>query len=112
MKTATSFPLFASLDNNIPNKDLTAKQKQEYIDSVNNIDISGKELLYALIMVFYITTENIHSTDHLPYKGKNSNGNITWVFSDFPIRLRHILYKFIKLHEKKMIEEDTIQQNE
>jgi len=116
MNNSTSFPLFASLDKNIPKKDLTAKQKQEYIDKVANIDITGKELVYALIMVFYTTTENTLYSDEIPYKGKYGDGDgdkkeITWVFSEFPVRLRHILYKFVKLHEKKMNEEPPPLQN-
>ncbi len=110
MNTSTSFPLFSSLDRDIPKKDLTVKQKQEYITKVSSIDISGKELIYALIMVFYTTTEKKPAYENLPYKGNSKNtdngtSNITWVFSDFPIKLRHILYKFVCLHDKKMNEE-------
>lgn len=112
MNPSKSFPLFESLDKNIPKKDLTVKQKEEYIKQVSELDTSGKELVYALIMVFYNNTEETPLVENLPYKGQvtnNEQGNsdISWVFSDFPIRLRHILYKFIMLHNKKMNEESN-----
>jgi hypothetical protein len=112
MNPSQSFPLFESLDKNIPKKDLTVKQKEEYNTKVSELDTSGKELVYALIMVFYINTEETPLVDILPYKGKlvndqHGNSDISWVFSDFPIRLRHILYKFIMLHNKKMNEESN-----
>ena len=65
-------------------------------------------------MFFYIKTDEKPLAENLPYNGEYKHmqkeiRDITWVFSDFPIRLRHILYKFIILHEKKMVEETDVE---
>lgn len=61
-------------------------------------------------MVFSNMTEDNTVNEQLPYKGQtvqtqDDTKDISWVFSDFPIRLRHILHKFVILHEKTVTED-------
>lgn len=105
-----NFPLYDSLNTNLPKKDLSVKQKEYFVNNVNNINISGKELIYVLIHTFYILNTDAN-TDEVPFKGiknpvRTDKDNVSWNFTDFPIKLRHILYNFLTMHIKKMEEEN------
>lgn len=110
----SNFPLYNSLVKDIPTKDLTVKQKEDFIDKIQNIDNTGRDLVYALIQFYRI--ENGDVSCDIPYKGvsekinKNTE-NLSWTFTDFPIKLRYILYKFIVLHVQNMEEEKARQDN-
>jgi hypothetical protein len=108
-----SFPLYDSLNKNIPKKDLTAKQKQELLEKIKNMDKNGVELIYALIQFHYIKCDcqTSDKEDTIPYKGSSlkneekSTENITWNLNELPVSLRHILHKFTLIHYKKMQED-------
>ena len=105
-----SFPLYDSLAKNIPKKDLTVKQKEDISKKLGTIDDNGRNLVYALIQFSAAADAGTLSSEELPYGGireKATKGleNVTWNFLDLPQNLRHILYKFIKLHTKNMEEE-------
>jgi len=105
----SGFPLYDNLIKDLPKKDLSAKQKTEFVENIKLIDDSGKELLYALIQFYYINSEP-KTNDPLPFKGvkeETSSGlvNISWCLSDFPIKLRCLLHKFLVMHIKTIQEE-------
>ena len=111
----SNFPLYDSLNKNFPKKDLTVKEKEEFLNKIENIDEAGRDLVYALIQFYRIENEKELPSNVLPYKGireETSKGkeNVTWNFTDFPIKLRHILYKFIQMHTQSM-EEDTFRRS-
>ena len=106
----SGFPLYDNLVQQLPKKDLTVKQKEDFIKNISDIDNNGKELIYALVYIFYIQNLN-KNCDDLPFDGykqqyeqKKSHYNITWNFLNFPIKLRQLLYKFIILHMKTLHE--------
>ena len=106
----SNFPLYDNLVKDIPKKDLTVKQKEEFITKVEHIDTTGRDLIFALIQFYRIENEETEFTDELPYKGIRENDgkntyNLSWTFTDFPIKLRHILYKFILIHMQSIEEE-------
>ena len=110
----SNFPLFDSLNKELPKKDLTIKEKEEFVSKIQDIDTIGKDLIYALIQIYYIGNGKEKLLNELPYKGKRcslSKGkeDLTWTLTDFPIPLRHILYKFIKIHTQSMEEEEERQ---
>tara|TARA_A100001011_G_scaffold394642_1_gene487543 strand:- start:13682 stop:14002 length:321 start_codon:yes stop_codon:yes gene_type:complete len=97
-----SFPLYYNLNNNIPKKDLTAKQKSELTENIKKLDNNTVEIVYALIQYH---DNSFKMNDPLPFKGIKSNDknnlcDIQWNISDLPISLRQILYKFIDIHLK------------
>ena len=105
-----SFPLFDSLNKEIPKKDLTMKEKEEFVNKIQEIDDAGIDLVYALIQIYHIRNEKDKLSEELPYKGKRycvckGKEDLSWTFTDFPITLRHILHKFIKMHMQSMEEE-------
>lgn len=108
-----NFPLYNSLINNIPSKDLSVKQKEELIKKVQNIDPKGRDLIFALIQ-FYRIENNKDTKSIIPYNGisevsKENTENLIWSLGDFPIKLRNILYKFIIMHMQTM--EDDAKRN-
>jgi hypothetical protein len=111
----SNFPLFDSLNKDLPKKDLTINEKEEFISKIQDIDNTGRDLVYALIQVYSISEENNKNFDELPYKGikeERSKGvqDLTWTFTDFPIKLRHILYKFIKIHVQSVEEDQALRE--
>lgn len=111
----SNFPLYDSLNKDFPKKDLTVKEKEEFLNKIENIDDTGRDLVYTLIQVYRSQNEKDISLDVLPYKGireeiSKGKENVTWNFTDFPIKLRHILYKFIQMHTQSM-EEDTVRRS-
>lgn len=111
----SNFPLYDSLNKDFPKKDLTVKEKEEFLNKIENIDDTGRDLVYTLIQVYRSQNEKDISLDVLPYKGireeiRKGKENVTWNFTDFPIKLRHILYKFIQMHTQSM-EEDTVRRS-
>lgn len=112
----TTFPLYDSLIKDIPKKDLTMAQKEDFIQQIEIMDEAGKDLIYTLIQIYNIKNEATDgkSPDNLPYNGiqenlKKGKANLTWNFTEFPIPLRNILYKFVMLHIQKMSEESDRQ---
>jgi hypothetical protein len=108
----SNFPLYDNLVKDIPKKDLTVQQKEEFISKVQDIDSKGRDLIFALIQFYRIENEDDKSSEDLPYKGireENEKGlkNLTWSFTDFPLKLRHILHKFILIHVQSMEEEQA-----
>lgn len=103
----TSFPLYDSLIKDIPKKDLTVKQKEEFVEKIEKIDENGRDLVYTLIQFYNIDNCDEELSEDLPYNGvreeiKKGKENLTWTFTDFPIKLRHLLYKFVVMHTQNM----------
>jgi hypothetical protein len=98
------FPLYTNISKEIKSKrDLTIKQKDEFINKINQIDDEGTELLYTLIRFYYIEETNDQSCD-IPYKGILNKKNIKFDLENFPFKLKHILFKFLNMHLNKMSE--------
>jgi len=101
---SSNFPLYDRLYNEITDEeDLTIKQKDEFIKIVKNIDSDGQELLYALIRVYQLENSEDKSTFKIPYGGKYIKNDIKFDFNDFPIKLKHMLYKFVQIHIKSKV---------
>jgi len=106
------FPLYDNLNQELPTKDLTLKQKDEFSKNILKIDTNGMELIYALIHVYFMRNESVTEIVDIPYLGtkienENNNYDVTWEIGNFPIKLRQLLYKFISMHLKTLIEESN-----
>lgn len=104
----SNFPLYDNLSSGISARDLTTKQKNEFMSKVKNIDENGAELIYALIRVFQMENSEDNSTFKLPYDGKYSNNDMKFDLNQLPNQLKQILYKFIQLHTESMKEENKL----
>jgi hypothetical protein len=111
----SEFPLYNSLKKGLPKKDLTVKQKEDFLSKVAILDLTGKELVYILICAHHNTSKPDDQYEEMfPYGSEQSNSNETeFDFAKFPLDLRQMLYKFVLMHVKKMDEEKirVIQQN-
>jgi hypothetical protein len=101
------FPLYTNLSKEIKSKrDLTIKQKEDFMNKILIIDDDGAELLYTLIRFYYIEETNDQSCD-VPYKGILNKKSIKFDLENFPFKLKHILYKFVNMHLDKMNENNV-----
>ena len=107
----SGFPLYDNLIKDLPKKDLSVKDKEKFIKNIKTINTNGLELIYALILVYARQNEKaLNQTDVVPYKGERKNqddgtSNFCWVYTHFPVKLRHILSRFVKIHIEKQQEE-------
>jgi len=99
----STFPLYSTLANNLPEKDLTLLQKREFINKIAKFDANAHELLYVLIKCFFIENNPGYSLES-PYNGKFIGKDMQYNLLDLPFKLRQLLYKFLKLHEKSLRE--------
>ena len=105
----SQFPLYITMMTGIPDKDLTVLQKKEFIEKVSTVDSDTYELIYALIKCFYI--ENSGEKLAIPYKGFLSDKGVNFDLSEFPNKLRQLLYKFVNAHKKKLLEDESYKKN-
>lgn len=104
----SNFPLYDNLMSKTEDKDLTIKQKEEFIKLAKNIDTEGSERIYILIRLFAINHIEDKTSYNLPYDGKKIKNDIKFDFNELPKRLKQILYSFIIMHCKTMEEESKI----
>jgi hypothetical protein len=102
----SDFPLYISIKTNLPKKDLTQAEKNDFIKKVNELEQDAHELIYALIKSYYLDTEK--DSLSIPYKGQINKDKIDFNLLDFPPQLRQLLYKFVKMHKKKLKEDKEI----
>jgi len=78
---------------------MLVRQKNELINSIKNMDQSGIDLIYVLIRTYAET----HKKDcRIPYKGSENSGTISYDINDLPSKLGQMLFKFTRLHTKKV----------
>lgn len=111
LPTKMSFPLYENLKQDLPKKDLTTAEKEQFMRIIRDIDEYGRDLMYVLIQCYRLE-HTPECTSTLPYKGTemasgdgSETSSIYWNFLEFPIPLRHILYKFIRLNQEKIAAE-------
>jgi hypothetical protein len=104
----SNFPLYDNLIKDLPEEEITVKQKDKFIKLVKDIDEYGSELIYALIRFYQLENSEDKSTFKLPYGGKYVKHDMKFDFNELPNQLKHILFKFIQIHIKTLKEENTI----
>ncbi len=102
-----NFPLYDSLSVDIPDKDLTTAQKSSFLLRIKDLTPEGKELFVVLVKVHYINVEKDYIS--LPYNCIVSKEGVSFDLEVFPVKLKQILYKFLKIHAKKMKEDISIE---
>jgi len=105
----SQFPLYENLIKNVSQDDLTFDHKEEFIKLCKTVDTSGAELIYALIRTYQLENCEDKSTFKLPYGGKFVKSDMKFDLNDLPNELKHVLYNFIIIHNKKIIEEKQIE---
>ncbi len=106
----SGFPLYDNLIKDLPKKDLSVKDKEEFIRNIKKVNTDGRELVYALILVYCGQNGEDLEGNEVPYKGvqqeeEGGSSNFSWVYTQFPIKLRHLLSRFVAMHLRKQQEE-------
>lgn len=106
----SQFPLYTTLMNNLPTKDLSVPQKADLVKKIGTMDTEAHELVYALVKCYYIE-HNKGDTLTLPYKGQLSKKDgVEFDLLEMPIELRQLLFKFVTVHRKKLAEDEKIKE--
>jgi hypothetical protein len=93
------------LRNDLPKKDLSIKQKNEYLTGFRDLDEKGSELVYALIRAHQFDQSEGRTLEGLPYGGTCDHEDVTFDLEELPIPLKHILSKFVVVHIRSMKED-------
>ena len=97
----SNFPLYDNLLAEVQTfEDLNNKQKDQFMKLIDDIDENTSELIYALIRVYQLENSENKNTFTLPYDGKFIDKDIKFDLNELPNQLKHILLKFLLLHEK------------
>ena len=100
--------LYKSLKKDLDNKDLTRSQITDFNKNIKLIDEKGADIIYIIIKMFELET-NPKTTNAIPYDGKAvSAKELKFDMSKFPLNLKHIIYKFLKIHIKNIEEENKL----
>lgn len=91
-----NFPLYNSLKKD-EFDELTDIQKDEFIESVKNMNEDEYEKIYALIRAYHLDHDSYHQT--LPYGGKSLKSGLKFDLDSIPSKLQNILYTFSKLNK-------------
>ena len=89
----SEFPLYDTLTEKLPKKDLTKKQREEFLSLSNTLDSQTTEYIYVLIKTHQQREE---SQGFVPYNGNYQNSDVNFDLSEIPISLKHILLRFLK----------------
>jgi hypothetical protein len=102
----SKFPLYDNLSKKLSKRDLFTKQKKEFINLVQELDNEGYELMYTLIKIHSVQNPTYSINNYnIPYNGKCVQKDIIFDLDLLPIPLKRILFKFVKIHIKKMKED-------
>lgn len=99
-------PLYQTLKKSEGTKDFSATERDQFITKIKSLDERGHELMYVLIRLY--EQENESTILEFPYESKLSKSELKFSFDAIPVRLKHILNKFIDLHISKMDEENEM----
>lgn len=104
----SDFPLYNTLISKLAKKDLTVLEKTQLIKKIPQLDLDTKELIYALIEFYYI--KNSENVQDFPYECKINDENIEFDLLKLPHELKQMLFKFVSMHNKKLIEDEKLKE--
>jgi hypothetical protein len=96
-----NFPLFETLFNDQDKKivkDLHRTDKEFYVQNISQLE-DTHEIIYALIVAYFIKTEQNIITSTIPYGGQFiESGVVQFNYNTFPPKLKRMLFHFVKMH--------------
>ena len=104
----SNFPLYDTLNVDIPTVDLTNKQKDAFLRNVKLLDIDGMERIYVITRIHQLENSEDKSSYIIPYNGKFVKSDLKFDFDELPTNLKHILFKFVNIHLKTMEENSNL----
>ena len=99
-----NFPLYTSIleqiDDDVLDTTLTNEQKTEFSEFIKISDNNVHELTYILLKIHQIKSDGISKTS-LPFNGKEQKAGLKFDIDNCPLKLQHILIKFMKMTQEK-----------
>jgi hypothetical protein len=83
-------------------------QKNEFMKKIPELDQKAHELIYALIKCYFLENDSTEPFQ-IPYNGKLAKDRIEFNLLDFPPVLKQLLYKFVIIHQKKVMEDKKLE---
>jgi hypothetical protein len=77
--------------NTSPNRKLNKEEKDFFLSKIKTLTKEQKEACVLLIF------EHSKEINTIPYKGVQTNDNLSFKYTNFPEELKWILYKFTKI---------------
>lgn len=94
------FQLYYTLNTNLQSTDLKKTEKEEILDKISKMDQDSLNAVFLLIYEHFRASNDVNDIYQIPFEGHETNNGIEFNLAKLPIKLRRILYKFIKLGEK------------
>jgi hypothetical protein len=99
------FGPYQSFDANIPDEDLKISQKKKFTELVKFLDSKQKEIFLRLILEHAVKYDDFNlNSDTFPYSESSIHNKTQLDFEldreDFPLKLKWILFRFLKVCEK------------
>lgn len=77
--------------NNCPDRKLNKEEKQFFLNKMKTMTKEQKEACVLLIF------EHSKESETIPYKGEQTNTELTFKYVNIPEELKWVLYKFTKI---------------
>jgi len=99
----SSYPLYHTLNINIPKTKFTKAQEQDLKEKLSKLEKNTRKAVIMLIAEHSRLTEGPFDTADLiiPYEGVQDGDDTTFDLKNFPNELKWILWKFTNLGSKK-----------
>lgn len=96
-----SYQLYYTLNTNLQTSDLKKNEKEELLNVIKNMsDLQSKKALFLLICE-HAKNEQVLYNNVIPYDGVEiKEDSVQFNLAKMPIKLRRIIYKFIKIVQK------------
>ena len=94
------FQLYYTLNTNLQTTDLKKAEKEEILKVIKTMDDSSKKALFLLMYEHLKINEKNSDPYQLPYGGVKKENCLEFDIGKMPIKLRRILYKFVKIVQK------------
>ena len=95
-----TYPLYHTLNQNIPKTKLTKAQETKLIDRLGSLEGDAKKAVIMLATEHAkVVDQYVYDPDSIvvPYRGVQDGDDVIFDLKDFPVELKWILWKFIHL---------------
>lgn len=89
--------LYYTLNKELKTVDLKKSEKQYVLDSIQVMDQTSLKMICELIAEHYKNENDGIPITEIPYEGCQKPEGVEFNMAKFPIQLRHIIFKFIKI---------------
>lgn len=89
------YPLYYTLNNNLPRKDLSQKAKDDLTNAIASLDDAKTEAVFLLICEHHYKKKGTIDKTKLPYFTIQKKQGVSVEMDKLPVELKWILYKFV-----------------